>query len=69
MMEPQKLVDSPAEVIRYQRKPSWARELVQDVEKYGAPNKTFRESKRPRFYSNYVALVSNIIDTEPSSYE
>jgi hypothetical protein len=56
-------------VITYQRKPGWARELIQDAERYGAPNKTFRESKRPRLYSNYVALVSNIIDAEPSSYE
>jgi hypothetical protein len=32
-------------------------------------NNTFRESKRPRLYSNYVALVSNIIDAEPSNYE
>jgi hypothetical protein len=56
-------------VITYQRKPGWARELIQDAERYGAPNKTFRESKRPRLYSNYVVLVSNIIDAEPSSYE
>ena len=62
MMEPQKPIDSPTEVITYQRNPSWAHE-------YGAPNKTFKESKRPQFYSNYVALMSNIIDAEPSNYE
>ena len=56
-------------MITYQRKPSWARELTQDAKKYGAPNKHFRESKRPRFYSNYVAIVSNIIDANPSNYE
>jgi hypothetical protein len=56
-------------VITYQRKPGWSRELIQDAERYGALNKIFRESKRPRLYSNYVALVSNIIDAEPSSYE
>ena len=69
MMEPQKPVDSPTEVITYQRKPGWAHELIQYAERYGAPNKTFRESKIPRLYSNYVALASNIIDAEPSSYE
>ena len=62
MMEPLKSPNSPTEVIIYQRKPGWVRERIQDEEKYGTPNKTFRESKRPRFYSNYVALVSNIID-------
>jgi hypothetical protein len=38
MMEPQKPVDSPTEVITYQRKPGWARELIQDAERYGASN-------------------------------
>ena len=69
MMEPQKPIDSPTEVITYQRKPSWTRELIQDAEKYGAPNKIFKEREKHRFYSNYVALVSNIIDAEPSNYE
>jgi hypothetical protein len=58
MMEPKNLVDSPTKVITYQRKLGWARELIQDAERYGTPNKTSRESKRPRLYSNYVALVS-----------
>jgi hypothetical protein len=31
MMEPHKPVDSPTEVITYQRKPGWARELIQDA--------------------------------------
>lgn len=68
-MEPQKPADSSREVITYKRKPGWARELIQDVENYGVPYKTFRERKRPQLYSNYVALVSNIIDVEPSNYE
>ena len=56
-------------MITYKRNLEWACELIQDAERYGAPNKTFRESKRPRLYSNYVALVSNIIDAKPSNYE
>jgi hypothetical protein len=51
------------------RRPSWAREIIQDAEKYGAPEGSFRESKRPRPYSSYVALLGDITDVEPTSYE
>ena len=30
---------------------------------------SFRESKRPRKFSSYVALMSKIIDSKPSTYE
>ena len=56
-------------MISYKRRPAWARELIQDVEKYGAPDGSLRETKRPRTYSSYVALLSDIIDVEPSSFE
>jgi hypothetical protein len=29
------------------RRPTWAQEIIQDAEKYGAPDGSFRESKRP----------------------
>jgi hypothetical protein len=29
----------------------------------------FRETKRPHKFSNYVALMSKIIDSKPSTYE
>jgi hypothetical protein len=43
--------------------------IIQDAEKYGAPNGSFKESKRPQPYSSYMALLSDIIDVEPTSYE
>jgi hypothetical protein len=51
------------------RRPTLAREIIQDAEKYGAPDGSFRESKRPRPYSSYVALLSDIIDAELTCYE
>ena len=68
MAEPQRPVDPPKEV-SLKRKPTWARELIQDAERYGAPEGSLRESKRPRTYSSYVALLSDIINAEPSSFE
>ena len=56
-------------MITYKRRLAWARQIIQDAEKYGAPNGSLRESKRPSTYSSYVALLSDIIDAEPSSFE
>ena len=68
MTEPQMPIDPPKEV-SHKRKAAWARELIQDAERYGAPEGSLRESKRPHIYSSYMALLSNIIDAEPSSFE
>ena len=68
MAEPQMPVDPPKEV-SHKRKPTWARELIQDAERYGAPEGSLRESKRPLMYSSYMELLSDIIDVEPSNFE
>ena len=68
MAEPQRPIDPPKEV-SHKRKPAWARELIQDAERYGAPERSLRESKRPRMYSSYMALLSNIIDAKTSNFE
>ena len=40
-----------------------------DAEKYGAPDGTSREKKRPKIFSSYLTLLCGIIDQEPISYE
>ena len=69
MEEPQELVDPPREKNSHKRKPTWVREAILDAGRYGAPEGIHRESKRPRPYSSYVALLFDIINKEPSSYE
>ena len=61
MIEPQRQVDPPKEV-SHKRKPVSAHEVIQDAKKYGAPEGSLRESKRPCTYSSYVVLLSDIID-------
>jgi hypothetical protein len=65
MVEPQR----PVETSTKKRKPAWAHEIIQDAKKYGAPNGSFKERKRPQPYSSYVALLCDIIDDEPTCYE
>ena len=68
MTDPQRPADPPQQMITHKRRPVWDREIIQDAEKFGALDGSSRESKRPRPYSSYVALLCDIIDAEPSSY-
>ena len=69
MTEPHRLLDPPQEVNTHKRRLAWAREVIQEEEKYGALDRTSRECKRPPTHSSYVALLCDIIDADPSSYE
>ena len=51
------------------RKPAWAREIIQEAERYGAPEGSTRISKKPEPISNYVALMCDLVDQEPTNYE
>ena len=45
---------------------AWARELIQDGEKYGAPEGTMRQVKKRKPLSSYMALMCNLIEKEPT---
>jgi hypothetical protein len=55
--------------ISHKRKPAWARELIQDGEKYGAPEGTMRQSKKPKPFSSYMALMCDLIKKGPTCSE
>jgi hypothetical protein len=42
--------EPPQMTTLHKRKPAWARELIQDREKYGVPQGTTRQGKRPKLY-------------------
>ena len=67
--EPQRPIHPPQEKNPHKRKPAWVREIIQGAERYGAPEENNKERKRTRSYSGYVALLCDVIDKEPSSYE
>ena len=51
------------------RRETWCRYVEKDVEKNGSPIGSTRDRKQPDRYSRHVALMSDISDSEPSSYE
>jgi hypothetical protein len=54
--------EPPQMTISQKRKPAWARKLIQDGEKYGAPEGTMRQVKKPKPFSNYMALMCDLIE-------
>ena len=66
ILEPQ---EPPTMDISRKRKLAWVREIIQKAEKYGALEGSTRTSKRSKTYSNYGALMCDLLDQEPTSYE
>jgi hypothetical protein len=54
--------------INHKRKPTWARELIQDGEKYGVLEGTTRQVKRPKPFSSYIALMCEVLEKEPTYF-
>lgn len=67
--EPMDFADEPIDPTVNRKRPLLARKMIQEAENYAAPKGTFRERKRPNRYSSYVALMSEIIESKPSSVE
>jgi hypothetical protein len=61
--------EPPQMTILHKRKPAWAREIIQDGEKYGVPEGTTRQVKRPKPFSSYTALMCDVIEEEPTCFE
>ena len=61
--------DAPTNMAVSQKSPRWAQQTLQDAEGHEAPRGIHQESKRPQRFSSYVALMSHIIDLEPTTYE
>ena len=69
MIEPKDPVETFLEKESHKRKPTWARELIQEVERYGALEGIHRERKMEKPYNRNVALLCDIINIEASTSE
>jgi hypothetical protein len=68
-IEPKKRVDPPREATITRKRPYWLWNTLQEVEGHATPKGSLRERKRPHKFSSYVASMSKIIDSEPSTFE
>ena len=60
---------SPLEVTLGKRKPKWLQEILKRAQSVGTPKRDAGESKVPEIFYSYVAMVSCISESDPSSYE
>jgi hypothetical protein len=60
--------EPPQMTILHKTKPSWARELIQDGEKYGVPEGTTRQVKRQKPFSSYMDLMCDLLEEEPTYF-
>ena len=58
-------METPHDMVSTKIKPSWACDIIREVEIYGAP----KGKKRQRIYSSYVALMCNLVNEEATSFE
>lgn len=58
-----------AEADSRNKRPKWLLETLKEAKATGAPSRVVRESRQPERFSSYIALVTDIIETEPSIYE
>ena len=48
--------------VYHKRKPTWAREIIQEEERFGTPEGSSRRSKKPKPFSSYLALMCDLLD-------
>ena len=65
MVEPQETIETPHEVISTRKRLAWAHDIIQEEERYGV----LEGSKRLILHSNYVSLMSNILDKDAMCFE
>jgi hypothetical protein len=60
--------DTPSSSRR--RKTRWVEQTLREAQEYvGAPRTSVRESRAPQRFSSYMALMSELLEAEPSSFQ
>jgi hypothetical protein len=60
----------PQDTTSERRKPKWLQDILRDAQdSVGNPKQAVRESKPPERFCSYIAMVSSIRESEPSTFE
>jgi hypothetical protein len=59
----------PTIIPKTRKRPAWLETTLQEVEKHKAPTCTFRQSKKPKRFTSYAALMTCLVNEEPSTFE
>jgi hypothetical protein len=50
-------------------RPAWLETTLQEAKKHKAPTSTFRQRKKPKRFTSYAALMTSLVNAEPSTFE
>lgn len=54
----------------WRKRAKWAKRLIQEAQEcVKTPSSMFRQSKQPQRYTEYMALMTELLDTKPYCYE
>jgi hypothetical protein len=67
-MQPCETIDLDT-VPKTKKRPAWLEATLQEGERLKAPSGTFRKSKKPKRFSNYIACMTKLIDEKPTAFE
>ena len=56
-------------MISRKRNPTQAHDVIEEAKRHGVPEGTIRERKKPMSYPSYMALMSDLVDKEPTCFE
>ena len=60
----------PQDTTSERRKPKWLQDILRDAQgSVGNPKQAVRESKPPERFCSYIAMVSSVRESEPSTFE
>jgi len=69
-VETQRTREEEPAATRTIRRPKWFEQTLGDAQEHvEAPKSSFKVSRPPRKFLNYMAFITSIIDLEPSSFE
>ena len=66
MLDPQ---EPPHMNIFHKINQSRARGIIQEAERYGAPEGSIRQSKNPKPFPSYADFMCDLVDEEPNSFD
>ena len=69
MIEPHLPKFLPSELISWKRKPPWAHEAIEEEKRHGAPEGAIQERNTPNLYPDYMALMCDLVNKEPTWFE
>jgi hypothetical protein len=60
----------PQDTTSERRKPKWLQDTLREAQgSVGNPRQAVRESKTPKRFCSYIAMVSSIRESDPSTFE